>query len=160
MPSGYTTAANGAAAMDVTSAAPSTFADPARLRDYLNGNDFAGGYVHIYRSGASYIELLVFQFAAAPAARGLVAFQVAQLKGYAGAGVQPETEIDGAYLFTLFARTRDQPRPVFCQGEWYPVQVYAFEVLTCGPAPGDASLARSLTSLQWAQDQHLLTTSR
>ena len=152
VPAGYVTAPDGAAVMDLQSAAPATLADPARMRSFLSANDFEAGYVHIYAQGAAYIDLLVFQFASAAHSQALVQFEVQELHGALGADVQSEPAIPGAYLFTLFAKTRQGQRPVFCQGTWYALNAFAFEVLTCSSQPGDPSLALDLTSLQYAQD--------
>lgn len=159
VPTGYVTAAGAAASMDLAAAAPSTLADPARMRQFLAGNDYQGGYVHIYTAGPRYIDELVFQFAQPAESQALVHFEVEQLRSSLGASVDPEPGVPGSYVFTIFATTKQERRPVFCQGVWYALQVYAFQVLTCGPAPGDTALAVQLAERQYADDTRLLPPS-
>ena len=135
--------------LSIDDAAAATPADPARVHAYLQSNGWRGAFARVWVSGANYAEDLGFVFSDAKQAQGLVEMEIAALKAGQGDYVYSITGVPGAQGFILYSQTRLGARNVFCNGSWFAHQAYAFELLTCGPNPGDDSEASRMTADQF-----------
>ena len=135
---GYSVAVDGALGNEA--AAGATSANPTATSAQLHTDVYQGGWVRTWRNAGEDVELLVMQFEDDFHANDFVAFQLQQLRTGQGVEPYPDNGVPGGTAYLLYGTARGGSRQLFCQGAWFYVGAYAFNVTDCSPAPRAADL--------------------
>ncbi|MFN2465086.1 MAG: hypothetical protein ABR598_02335 [Candidatus Dormibacteria bacterium] len=148
-PSGFTQHLN--AELTADSASTSTPADPKKTTSQLQGDGFRTGWARNWVSGPEDLEVIALVFQDPVHADDFIKFEIQQVRRGAGVSTYPDVHVPGGTAFTFFGHTRAGSRQVFCQGEWFLVAQYAFEVTNCSDSPRFPELVAKTAMEQYRQ---------
>ncbi|MFN2462865.1 MAG: hypothetical protein ABR573_03050 [Candidatus Dormibacteria bacterium] len=127
----------------------STSADPGRTASQLKADGFSTGFARTWTSGPEDVEVLQFALSDEFHSRDFVQFELLSLSHGAGVLVAPHPTVPDSTIFTFNGRTRARVRQVFCQGAWFVVVQYAFEVTDCSDTPRYPNVMVDVTQRQY-----------
>lgn len=146
-PQGMTQTINAAQPLNIAKAA--TPADPGRTANQLQGDAYLGGYARTWTRGPEAVEVLEFAFGDEFHSRDFVHFELLELSKGLGVFAAPHPTVPDSTIFTFNGKTRARSRQVFCQGSWFVVAQYAFEVTDCSDTLRYPNLMVDLTQRQY-----------
>jgi hypothetical protein len=131
------------------SAATGTPAKPGATTTQLQGDGFLTGWARTWSSGGEDLEVYTVELTDEFHSEDFVRFELQSLAGGQGVTSYPDPSVPQATAFTFFGNTRARSRQVFCQGVWFPVSQWAFEVTDCADTPRYADLMLATARQQY-----------
>jgi len=130
--------------------------DASRTGAQLSSFGYSDGAERVWTKGDEYTSALVFEFNSAVGPGNFVAFVRTELRPRSAVTLFDDGTIPGGQGFDLFGLSRTSNRQVFCQGAFFPVDRYMFQVEDCASGPRYAAGPLALARAQYERAARLL----